>query len=146
MIEFSYKSKESGITLNVYRHILFISLSKVINIEELGEIVSKAKEAQNILNNKFLYWGTIYGISANFKITDETIEQIKAAINDEGSVNRKALAIVYENEKLISSKIHDTLRSLPPDVESMTFDMLPPALSWVDEVLNNYASKMYFRK
>lgn len=146
MTEFYYKTKNDEIFLYIYRHILYISITAPLDEELLKDVMDNAVKAQNILNNKFRFWGTVYCITSNFSIEDKIFDQIKAAINEPGAKNRKALAVVCDNNRLLSTNLYSALESLPSDTEYRLFKIVPEALDWIDDVLNTYVSRMFARQ
>lgn len=141
MVDYLYISKNSEVSISVYRHTLFISLSSFLKEDLLTEVIEKGSEARDLLNKNYMYWGTIFSIAPNFILDEKLIQQVGNELKSNHTEKRKAIALVYKNQMSLEAAIDEYIPILPDEVQSKAFAIMPLAMDWVDSVLNTYVLK-----
>jgi hypothetical protein len=144
MYSFHYQATDNSFFITVYRHTLHIGINaSTVTEEDLLEIVKQAEAARVLLNRDYEYWGTAITVDVKSNIDPQLLPLLKAQFVGADVAKRKVIALTVPYGAETALKVFR--ETLPKDIPSDTFSFYPLALSYIDDVLNSYASKAFVR-
>lgn len=132
-----YVSPSKNITLDVYRHTLFVGINGALTNESTEQVLLKYFEFINVLNENFKYWGQIISLNTELVLTSELGDLLLSGHLDATAQARKCVDVTVLRG--IPDDSVSALATFLPDVPFHFFDTLPKAMAWVDSFMNWYA-------
>lgn len=146
MIEaFHYLSPSNNISIDVYRHTLFVSINGPLLPDNMQKTSAAYLRACEILNEDFIYWGMIVSVNDDVILSGEVVSLLLSKILDLKTEKRKCCALVILPTIENSEKVQGITEMYLPDVPSACFDTLPQAMNWVDYFMNHFAAEHFSR-
>lgn len=132
-----YVSPSRNITLDVYRHTLFVSINGALTNESTKEVLIKYFEYVRVLNDNFKFWGQIISLNTELVLTAELGELLLSGQLDINTQARKCVGITVLRG--VPDDSISALTTFLPDVPFHFFNTIPEAMVWVDSFMNWYA-------
>ena len=132
-------SPSHNVSLDVYRHTLFVSINGPLINDSLDQVIKKYRECVHLLNENYEYWGQIVTLNDELSVTREISELLLSGDLDENTDKRKCIGVTVLRG--IKGDSVSALVTYLPNIPHEIFDTIPEAMSWVDSFMNWYAVK-----
>lgn len=134
-----YVSPSQNLTLDVYRHTLFVSINGPLVNDSIDEVVKKYYECIHLLNANYEFWGQIISLNDDLIVTREISEMLLSGDFDVDTHKRKCIGVT-----VMKGVKHDSASALItylPNIPYEVFDTIPEAMVWIDSFMNWFAVK-----